>query len=87
MLNLTIPLFDLLLTVQANKWIKNMEKKNSLKVIKQSDANYMQVLELCITYGTPVLIENVGKYRHIGSCYIYFLKEQSFLNCGVKTSP
>uniref|UniRef100_A0A1A9VAK8 Dynein heavy chain ATP-binding dynein motor region domain-containing protein n=1 Tax=Glossina austeni TaxID=7395 RepID=A0A1A9VAK8_GLOAU len=48
--------------VQANKWIKNMEKKNSLKVIKQSDSNYMQVLELCITYGTPVLIENVGGY-------------------------
>uniref|UniRef100_A0A1B0B0B8 Dynein heavy chain 3, axonemal n=1 Tax=Glossina palpalis gambiensis TaxID=67801 RepID=A0A1B0B0B8_9MUSC len=48
--------------VQANKWIKNMEKKNSLKVIKQTDANYMQVLELCITYGTPVLIENVGGY-------------------------
>ncbi|XP_037881601.1 dynein heavy chain 3, axonemal [Glossina fuscipes] len=47
--------------VQANKWIKNMEKKNSLKVIKQTDANYMQVLELCITYGTPVLIENVGE--------------------------
>lgn len=38
-----------------------MEKKNDLKVIKQSDANYMQILELAITYGNPVLIENVGK--------------------------
>uniref|UniRef100_A0A1I8MKN2 AAA+ ATPase domain-containing protein n=1 Tax=Musca domestica TaxID=7370 RepID=A0A1I8MKN2_MUSDO len=47
--------------VQANKWIKNMEKKNDLKVIKQSDANYMQVLELAITYGNPVLLENVGE--------------------------
>jgi len=48
--------------VQANKWIKNMEKNNNLKVIKQSDANYMQVLELAITFGQPVLIENVGKF-------------------------
>ncbi|EDV95581.1 GH15699 [Drosophila grimshawi] len=47
--------------VQANKWIKNMEKNNHLKVIKQSDGNYMQVLELAITYGQPVLIENVGE--------------------------
>ncbi|XP_037940546.1 dynein heavy chain 3, axonemal-like [Teleopsis dalmanni] len=47
--------------VQANKWIKNMEKKNDLKVIKQTDSNYMQVLELAITYGNPVLIENVGQ--------------------------
>ncbi|XP_075164298.1 dynein heavy chain 3, axonemal [Haematobia irritans] len=46
---------------QANKWIKNMEKKNDLKVIKQSDSNYMQVLELAIAYGNPVLIENVGE--------------------------
>ncbi|XP_070136648.1 dynein axonemal heavy chain 3 [Drosophila bipectinata] len=47
--------------VQANKWIKNMEKNNNLKVIKQSDGNYMQVLELAISYGLPVLIENVGE--------------------------
>ncbi|ALC43064.1 CG17150 [Drosophila busckii] len=47
--------------VQANKWIKNMEKNNNLKVVKQSDSNYMQVLELAITYGQPVLIENVGE--------------------------
>ncbi|EDW73522.2 uncharacterized protein Dwil_GK16602 [Drosophila willistoni] len=47
--------------VQANKWIKNMEKNNNLKVVKQSDANYMQVLELAISYGQPVLIENVGE--------------------------
>lgn len=38
-----------------------MEKNNNLKVIKQSDANYMQVLEVAITYGQPVLIENVGE--------------------------
>jgi len=48
--------------VQANKWIKNMEKNNNLKVVKQTDSNYMQVLELALTYGQPVLIENVGKF-------------------------
>lgn len=40
-----------------------MEKDNSLKVIKQSDDNYMRVLEFAITYGNPVLLENVGKYK------------------------
>lgn len=39
-----------------------MEKDNYLRVIKQSDPNYMQILELSVTYGNPVLIENVGKY-------------------------
>lgn len=48
-----------------------MEKNNHLKVIKQSDANYMQVLELAITYGQPVLIENVGKLN------IYYCNQMS----------
>lgn len=48
-----------------------MEKKNDLKVIKQSDTNYMQILELAITYGNPVLIENVGKYLNNKKIYIY----------------
>lgn len=47
--------------VQANKWIKNMEKNNNLKVLKQTDSNYMQVMEVALTYGQPVLLENVGK--------------------------
>ncbi|KAK5855255.1 hypothetical protein PBY51_005374 [Eleginops maclovinus] len=46
---------------QANKWIKNMEKGNKLAVIKMSDANYVRVLENCIQFGTPVLLENVGE--------------------------
>lgn len=47
--------------MQANKWIKNMEKKNNLKVLKQTDSNYMQVMEVALTEGHPVLLENVGK--------------------------
>ncbi|XP_075305326.1 dynein axonemal heavy chain 3 [Odontesthes bonariensis] len=46
---------------QANKWIKNMEKANKLAVIKQSDGNYVRILENCIQFGTPVLMEQVGE--------------------------
>ncbi|EDO45806.1 predicted protein [Nematostella vectensis] len=46
---------------QANKWIKNMEKKNNLHVIKLTDADYVRTLENCIQFGTPVLLENVGE--------------------------
>ncbi|XP_058475903.1 dynein axonemal heavy chain 3-like [Solea solea] len=44
---------------QANKWIKNMEKENKLSVIKLSDDNYVRILENCIQFGSPVLLENV----------------------------
>uniref|UniRef100_A0A8D0HPP8 Dynein axonemal heavy chain 7 n=1 Tax=Sphenodon punctatus TaxID=8508 RepID=A0A8D0HPP8_SPHPU len=46
---------------QANKWIKNMEKTNSLHIIKLSDPEYVRTLENCIQFGTPVLLENVGE--------------------------
>jgi dynein heavy chain, axonemal len=46
---------------QANNWIKSLEKNNGLKVIKQSDANYMRTIEQAITLGLPVLLENVGE--------------------------
>ena len=39
---------------QANKWIKNMEKKNNLHVIKLTDQDYVRTLENCIQFGTPV---------------------------------
>lgn len=46
---------------QANKWIKNMEKKRGLKVIKLSDGDYMRTLENAIQFGNPVLLENIGE--------------------------
>ncbi|MED6291229.1 Dynein heavy chain 3, axonemal, partial [Characodon lateralis] len=46
---------------QANKWVKNMEKANKLTVIKQSDGNYVRILENCIQFGKPVLMEHVGE--------------------------
>ncbi|XP_037908989.1 dynein heavy chain 3, axonemal [Hermetia illucens] len=71
---------------QANKWVKNMERNNNLKVIKQTDENYMRVVELAIRYGHPVLLENVGEsidsnlfsvlernvIKHKGAYYIKF---------------
>lgn len=47
--------------IQANKWIKNMEADNNLKVIKMTDDNYMRVVEQAIKFGNPVLLENIGK--------------------------
>lgn len=38
---------------QANKWVKNMEKANSLHIIKLSDADFVRTLENCIQFGTP----------------------------------
>uniref|UniRef100_A0A667YZX4 Dynein axonemal heavy chain 3 n=1 Tax=Myripristis murdjan TaxID=586833 RepID=A0A667YZX4_9TELE len=38
---------------QANKWVKNMEKANSLHIIKLTDANFVRTLENCIQFGTP----------------------------------
>ncbi|NWI17514.1 DYH7 protein, partial [Crypturellus soui] len=46
---------------QANKWIKNMEKANTLHIIKLSDPEFVRTLENCIQFGTPVLLENVGE--------------------------
>ncbi|KAF3842869.1 hypothetical protein F7725_001718 [Dissostichus mawsoni] len=46
---------------QANKWVKNMEKANSLHIIKLSDGDFVRTLENCIQFGNPVLLENVGE--------------------------
>ncbi|GAB1598116.1 dynein heavy chain 3, axonemal-like [Argonauta hians] len=46
---------------QANKWIKNLEFHNKLEVTKQSDANFGRVIENCLQFGYPCLLENVGE--------------------------
>lgn len=46
---------------QANKWLKNMEKTNKLEIVKLSDNNFLRVVENCIQFGNPCLIENVGE--------------------------
>ncbi|XP_052869496.1 dynein axonemal heavy chain 6 [Anopheles cruzii] len=44
---------------QANRWIRNMEARNELRIIKLTDGNMMRVLEVCIRQGFPMLIEDV----------------------------
>ncbi|KAL3286288.1 hypothetical protein HHI36_000797 [Cryptolaemus montrouzieri] len=44
---------------QASSWIKKMEKKNNLVVVKFSYADYMKRIEVCIQTGTPVLIDGI----------------------------
>jgi dynein heavy chain len=44
---------------QGNKWIKNMEMENQLKVVKLTQGDYMRNMEAAIQFGLPVLIENV----------------------------
>jgi len=46
---------------QANKWIKNSEKKANLQVIKLTDSDYLRTLENAVQFGLPVLLENVGE--------------------------
>ncbi|NWT16478.1 DYH1 protein, partial [Vireo altiloquus] len=46
---------------QANKWIKNLERENSLEVAKLSDRDFLSVLENTISFGKPFLLENVGE--------------------------
>lgn len=45
--------------LQANKWIKNMERPNNLTVLDEETPDLMKTLELCILAGTPVLLQNV----------------------------
>jgi dynein heavy chain len=46
---------------QANSWVKAMETKNGLRIIKPTDANFLRTLENCIRIGNPALIEDVGE--------------------------
>ncbi|XP_072759448.1 dynein axonemal heavy chain 2 [Anoplolepis gracilipes] len=46
---------------QAVNWIKNMEEKNSLRVIDFGQADFMRILEQAIQLGRPVLLENIGE--------------------------
>ena len=55
-----------LLTFQANRWIRNKEAKNGLKIIKLTDGNYLRTLENCIRIGMPVLLEEViGEFHRL----------------------
>uniref|UniRef100_A0A286XH43 Dynein axonemal heavy chain 6 n=1 Tax=Cavia porcellus TaxID=10141 RepID=A0A286XH43_CAVPO len=44
---------------QANRWIRNKESKNGLKVIKLTDRNFLRTLENSVRLGLPVLLEEL----------------------------
>jgi ATP-binding dynein motor region len=57
---------------QAGKWIKNMEKRNKLVVIKYSDINYLRSIQSAVQAGLPCLLENVGENLDPGLKKNYF---------------
>jgi len=46
---------------QANKWMRNMEANNQVKVVKGNDATILRTLENAIRLGSPVILEDVGE--------------------------
>lgn len=44
---------------QANRWIRQMEAPNDLKITKLTDVNFMRILEAAIRLGMPVLLEEI----------------------------
>ncbi|XP_071083415.1 dynein axonemal heavy chain 12-like isoform X1 [Haliotis cracherodii] len=66
---------------QANKWVKNSEKDSNLSVIKLSDGDYMRTLENCISFGNPLLLENVAE--ELDPSLEPLLLKQTFKQAGV----
>jgi dynein heavy chain len=44
---------------QANKWVRNLESENDLKLCKQNQSTFVRTIENAISFGQPVLLENV----------------------------
>ena len=44
---------------QANKWIKNKEKANDLRMIDLKMSDFLRTVENAITFGTPVLLQDI----------------------------
>lgn len=67
---------------QANKWIKNMEQKHDLHVVKFTQSDYMKQIERCIEDGHPVLIENI--LENLEAPLDPILKKQTFKQSGIE---
>ncbi|KAJ3343280.1 Dynein heavy chain 7, axonemal [Gonapodya sp. JEL0774] len=65
---------------QANKWVKNMEKDSNLQTIKLTDSDYLRTLENAITFGNPVLIENIKE--DLDPILEPLLQKQTFRSAG-----
>ena len=44
---------------QANKWVKNMEQRNGLKVLNLQMSDMMRQMENALQFGNPVLLQDV----------------------------
>jgi len=44
---------------QANRWVKNLEQANKLRLVKLTQSDMLRALEQSIRVGVPVLLENV----------------------------
>lgn len=46
---------------QARAWIKHVEQRNQLKVIRFGTSFFARSIENAIQFGQPILIENIGE--------------------------
>ncbi|KAI4474553.1 hypothetical protein M0802_015556 [Mischocyttarus mexicanus] len=72
---------------QANNWIKEIEKKNGLKVVKFTDSDYMSIIRYSIEHGNPILLENIGEELEVAIDSvllknIYKIKDDWYLKIG-----
>jgi dynein heavy chain len=68
---------------QANKWVRNMEADKQLRVVKQTESDFMRTLENAVNFGTPVLCENVGE--ELDPALEPLLLKQIFESGGIKS--
>ena len=66
---------------QANKWVRNTEKANGLRVVKLSYSDYLRTLENAVQFGQPVLLENIGET--LDGALEHLLLKQVFKQGGV----
>ena len=66
---------------QANKWIKNMEKENNIKVVRFSHQDFMKVFENALQFGQPLLLENIGE--ELDPVLEPILLKQTFKSAGI----
>jgi hypothetical protein len=68
---------------QANKWVKTMEKKHQLEVVKLSGGpdTYMRQLENAVQFGFPVLIEVMPHAWIAHHTSLVLLVSQTHIGC------
>lgn len=66
--------------LQANQWIKNMEKDNQLKVVTLNQSDYLRTIVNAVQFGNPVLLENIGE--ELDPAIEPILLKQTFVQSG-----